>query len=251
MSPLESAHGVLLSVPAAAEGSASGFSGLSGVVVDIVGRLGAVGAGLLTLLETVFPPIPSEVVLPLAGYLAGRGDLDFVAVLVAATVGSVVGALLLYAAGARLGRDRANALLCRLPLVEERDVLRAESWFDRHGQTAVLGGRLVPGVRSLVSLPAGAQRMPLWRFTLLTTLGSLAWNTLLVGAGALLGRQWQVVEQYADVLNYAVTGVVILLVGWFVVRRLRRRSRRSGEPTGRRHGTGDPARDARPDQQAA
>lgn len=212
-------------VPAApADPSSSGFTGLSGIVVDVVERLGAVGAGLLTLVETVFPPIPSEVVLPLAGYLAGRGDLDFVAVLVAATVGSVLGALLLYAAGARLGQERATALLCRLPLVEERDVVRAERWFADHGRTAVLFGRLVPGVRSLVSLPAGAQRMPLGSFTALTTIGSLTWNTLLIGAGALLGRQWQVVEQYADVLNYAVTGVVVLLVAWFVVRRLRRRS---------------------------
>jgi membrane protein DedA with SNARE-associated domain len=113
--------------------------------------------------------------------------------------------------------------LCRLPLVEERDVLRAEGWFDRRGQTAVLVGRLVPGVRSLVSLPAGAERMPLGRFTLLTALGSLVWNTLLVGAGALLGRQWQFVERYADVLNYVVTGVVVVLIAWFVVRRLRRR----------------------------
>ncbi len=234
MSPLQSAHGVLLGAWSAADGSASGFSGLSGLVVGIVQRLGAVGAGLLTLLETVFPPIPSEVVLPLAGYLAGRGDLDFVAVLVAATVGSVLGALLLYLAGLRLGRDRATALLCRLPLVDERDVLRAEQWFDRHGQTAVLAGRLVPGVRSLVSLPAGAERMPLGRFTLLTTLGSLVWNTLLVGAGALLGRQWQVVERYADVLNYVVTGAVVLLVGWFVVRRLRRRARGAGGAAGSR-----------------
>lgn len=216
---------LVLDAGAAADPSSSGFSGLSGIVVDVVERLGAVGAGLLTLVETVFPPIPSEVVLPLAGYLAGRGDLDFAAVLVAATIGSVLGALLLYAAGARLGRDRATALLCRLPLVEERDVLRAERWFDDHGRTAVLSGRLVPGVRSLVSLPAGAQRMPLWSFTALTTVGSLTWNTLLVGAGALLGRQWEVVEQYADVLNYAVTGVVVVLGTWFVVRRLRRRSR--------------------------
>ena len=225
---------MLLGAWSAADGSASGFSGLSGLVVGIVQRLGAVGAGLLTLLETVFPPIPSEVVLPLAGYLAGRGDLDFVAVLVAATVGSVLGALLLYLAGLRLGRDRATALLCHLPLVDERDVLRAEQWFDRHGQTAVLAGRLVPGVRSLVSLPAGAGRMPLGRFTVLTALGSLVWNTLLVGAGALLGRQWQVVERYADVLNYVVTGAVVLLVGWFVVRRLRRRARGAGGAAGPR-----------------
>jgi membrane protein DedA with SNARE-associated domain len=245
MSTSYTAHGASLAT--AADPSGSGFSGLSGAVIAVVERLGAVGAGLLTLLETVFPPIPSEVVLPLAGYLAGRGDLDFAAVLAAATVGSVAGALLLYGAGLRLGRDRATALLCRLPLVEERDVLRAEGWFDRHGQTAVLVGRLVPGVRSLVSLPAGAQRMPLWRFTLLTAVGSLVWNTLLVGAGALLGRQYQVVEQYADVLNYAVTAVVVVLVVWFVTRRLRRRRREGGAGTSAPAKADEPAGSGRRD----
>ncbi len=189
---------------------------MTGWIESLIDAFGVLGVALLMALENLFPPIPSEVVLPLAGYLAGRGDLDFVTVLAAATIGSVLGALVLYAAGARLGRDRASALLCRLPLVEERDVRRAETWFDDHGQSAVFLGRLVPGVRSLVSLPAGAQRMPLWRFTALTTVGSLLWNSVLVGAGALLGRQWQVVERYADVLNYAVTAAVVLLVALLI-----------------------------------
>lgn len=219
---------LILQRAAAADPSGSGLSGLPGFVVDVVERLGAVGVGGLTLLETVFPPIPSEVVLPLAGYLAGRGDLDVATVVAAATLGSVLGALLLYAAGARLGPERSAALLCRLPLVEQRDIDRSETWFDTHGNTAVLVGRFVPGVRSLVSLPAGARRMPLGRFTLLTTVGSLGWNALLIGAGVLLGRQWQVVEEYADVLNYVVTAVVVGLVGCFVVRRLRRRAAFSG-----------------------
>jgi membrane protein DedA with SNARE-associated domain len=216
------ARGPLLTTALAADPATSGLGGLAGVVVAVVERLGAIGVGVLTLVETVFPPIPSEVVLPLAGYLAGRGDLDVTALLVAATAGSVLGALVLYGVGAKLGRERANRLLTRLPLVESRHIERAEEWFDRHGQIAVLVGRLVPGVRSLVSLPAGTQRMALWRFTLLTAVGSLLWNGLLVGAGVLLGQQYRVVEQYADVLNYVVIGVVVLLVAWFVVHRLRR-----------------------------
>jgi membrane protein DedA with SNARE-associated domain len=223
-----------VALTALAAESGSGFGGLSGFVVGIVERLGAPGVAVLTLVETVFPPIPSEVVLPLAGYLAGRGNLDFLAVLVASTLGSLAGALLLYTGGARLGRERSTALLARLPLVEGRDVERAEDWFARHGSSAVFFGRLVPGVRSLVSLPAGASRMSLWRFTLLTLLGSLSWNALLVGAGALLGRQWQTVEQYADVLNSVVTAVVVVLVAVFVVRRLRRRrARRSASQVNR------------------
>ena len=210
---------------AAEAASGTGFTGLSGFVVDVVERLGAVGVGVLMVVETVFPPIPSELVLPLAGYLSGRGDLDLVTVLVASTVGSVAGALLLYTAGARLGRERSTALLARLPLVDRDDVEHAEAWFDRHGSASVFLGRLVPGVRSLVSLPAGAERMPLARFTLLTLAGSLLWNSVLVGAGALLGQQWQTVERYSDLLNYLVVGVLVLIVLVFVLRRLRTRRR--------------------------
>jgi membrane protein DedA with SNARE-associated domain len=210
----------------------TGLTGLTGVVADVIGWLGEAGVGLLTLAETVFPPVPSEVVLPLAGYLAERGRLDLVLVLVAATAGAVAGAWLLYLLGARLGRDRAVRMLSRLPLLSERDVRRAEGWFDRHGEWAVLIGRLVPGVRSLISLPAGTERMPVGRFLLLTALGSAVWNSLLVGAGYALGTQWRLVERYADWLNYAVYAALLGLLAWGVVRWWRRRSAGAGRLTG-------------------
>jgi membrane protein DedA with SNARE-associated domain len=199
------------------------LTGLSGVVSDVVATLGEVGVGLLTLLENVFPPIPSEVILPLAGYLANRGRLDVVGVLIAATAGSLLGALLLYTLGARLGWDRSKRLLARLPLVDDDDIDRAAGWFDRHGSAVVFFGRLIPGVRSLISLPAGAARMSVLHFTVLTMAGSALWNGLLVGAGYALGTQWRVVDRYADVLDWIVLAVLVAVIGSGVVRRLRQR----------------------------
>jgi membrane protein DedA with SNARE-associated domain len=213
---------VALSVASAPAPGTGSQGGLTGLVLTVVGHLGEVGIGVLTLVETVFPPIPSEVVLPLGGYLAERGRLDLVWLLVAATIGSVLGALVLYVAGARLGHDRAARALGRLPLVDRSDVDRAFAWFERHGDWAVFLGRLVPGVRSLVSLPAGAARMRRTRFTLLSALGSLVWNGLLVGAGYALGTQYRLVERYTDVLDKVLLGVLALVVVVLVARRVRR-----------------------------
>jgi membrane protein DedA with SNARE-associated domain len=199
------------------------LTGLSGVAADVLAALGEVGVGALTFAETIFPPIPSEIVLPLAGYLSERGRLDLLGVVVAATVGSLLGALALYGAGSRLGEDRSVRLLARLPLVDADDVRVAGGWFHRHGRGAVLFGRLVPGVRSLISLPAGAARMPLLLFTALTTAGSLLWNTLLVGAGYLLGTQYELVDKYSSVIDVALAAGLVAVIAAGVVRRVRRR----------------------------
>jgi membrane protein DedA with SNARE-associated domain len=197
--------------------------GLLGWVLDVIEALGAPGVGLLVALESVFPPIPSEVVLPLAGFLAGQGRMAFGAVVAFATAGSLAGALLLYWLGAALGTARLERLADRIPLMDGRDVRRADEWMARHGGWAVLLGRMVPGVRSLVSIPAGVQRMPLGRFVLLTTVGSAAWNALFVGLGFLLGEEWNRVGPYSDLLTYAVAGAAVLTVGVLAVRRFRRR----------------------------
>lgn len=198
------------------------LGGLVGWVLEVIEALGAAGVGLLVALESVFPPIPSEVVLPLAGFLAGQGRMDFGTVVAFATAGSLLGALVLYALGAVLGTRRLERLADRLPLMDARDVQRADAWMARHGSWAVLLGRMVPGVRSLVSIPAGVQRMPLWRFVLLTTAGSALWNVLFIGLGFLLGEQWQRVGAYSDLLNYLVVGAVVLVLGVTAGRRLRR-----------------------------
>ncbi|WP_253259654.1 DedA family protein [Subtercola boreus] len=195
--------------------------------------LGEWGVGLFTLLETVFPPIPSEIVLPLAGYLAQLGRLNMVLVVVLSTLGAYLGALLLYALGAALGLERSIRWLSRLPLVDREDFTKAADWFARHGRTAVFFGRLVPGIRSLISLPAGAERMPLLTFSVFTLAGSLLWNGLLIGLGALLGTQYELIDRYSEVLNYAVYAALAGVVVWLVVRRVRRLIRTRPDRAGR------------------
>src|SRR5690349_2022926 len=161
--------------------------GLTGFVTDLVERLGGPGAGLAVALENLFPPIPSEVILPLAGFAASQGRLHLGSAIAWTTAGSVVGALALYALGVAFGRARLRAIVARLPLMKLSDLDRTEAWFARHGAATVFFGRMVPIFRSLISIPAGVERMPLGTFLLYTTLGSLVWNTTFVLAGYLLG----------------------------------------------------------------
>ena len=199
-----------------------GLSGISGLALTVIESLGEVGVGALILLETVFPPIPSEIVLPLAGFLVQQGNMNLVLVLITATLGGLLGAYVLYFLGRKLGEERVIRGMSRLPLVERSDFEKSTKWFHRHGRSAVLFGRLIPGVRSLISIPAGSSRMPLATFTLFTVLGSLIWNSLLIGLGALLGTQYQLVDRYSVYLNYAVWAALAGTVIWLIVRRIRR-----------------------------
>jgi membrane protein DedA with SNARE-associated domain len=184
--------------------------------------LGGPGAGLVVALENLFPPIPSEVILPLAGFTASQGEFSVVGAIVWCTLGSLVGALVLYGIGASLGRHRVKAVAARLPLVNPDDVDVAERWFVRHGYAAVFFGRMLPIIRSAISVPAGVERMPLGRFVAYTTAGSGIWNTIFILAGFWLGEQYGLVERYAEWLQYLVIAVAVGLVGWFAVVRLRR-----------------------------
>ena len=126
--------------------------------------LGVVGAALLVAIESLFPPIPSELILPLAGFTASRGSFDLVSVIIATTIGSVVGAVVLYYIGYWIGVERLMRVADRIPLMSSGDVQKAMAWFHRHGPVAVLTGRFIPIVRSLISIPAGVDRMRLWLF---------------------------------------------------------------------------------------
>jgi membrane protein DedA with SNARE-associated domain len=194
---------------------------------QVLRDLGYAGLVLLMLVETVFPPIPSEAVLPLAGYLVERGEFAFVAVLLASTAGSVLGAVLLYEAARRGGRPFALRFL-RFARLEESRLKEAERWFARRGALIVLFGRCVPGMRSLVSLPAGLLRMPRWEYLLFTLLGSLVWNGVLVGAGYALGSQWEQVSDIVGPISKPLVAVAVLvaatLVAWLVVRGRRTRT---------------------------
>ncbi len=198
--------------------------GIAGWAAGLVDTLGGPGAGLAIALENLFPPLPSEVILPLTGFAAGQGVLTLASALFWTTLGSVVGAIALYWIGMLVGRDRMHAIWAKLPLVKVSDLERTERWFLRHGTKAVFFGRMVPIFRSLISVPAGVERMPLPVFVLLTTVGSLIWNSVLVMAGYWLGDQWEVVETYVGILSKAVVVLVAVALAAYVAVRLRGRN---------------------------
>ncbi|MEU5863397.1 MULTISPECIES: DedA family protein [unclassified Nonomuraea] len=201
-------------------------------LIALMENLGAFGAGLAIMLENLFPPLPSEVILPLSGFTAARGELALLEVLVWTTLGSVAGALALYGVGAMLGRERTLAIAAKLPLVKVSDIEKTEAWFLRHGRKSVFFGRMIPVFRSLISVPAGVERMPLVTFTLLTTAGSAIWNTIFVLAGYFLGENWSLVEAYVGIGTNVVIGLVALAIVVFVTVRLT--ERRKGRHANRR-----------------
>jgi membrane protein DedA with SNARE-associated domain len=196
--------------------------------VSLMESLGGVGAAVVVGLDNLFPPIPSELVLPLAGFSASKGVFSLPAALFWTTLGSVAGAVIVYLAGMLLGRTRTRALVARIPLVRVTDFDKTEAWFTRHGTKAVFLGRMVPLFRSFISLPAGVERMNFPKFLALTTAGSLIWNTIFVSAGYLLGENWHRVESYAGIFQKLVIAAVAVALTLFVVTRLRQRS--SGDP---------------------
>lgn len=199
-------------------------------VFDIVDRLGAAGIGLLIFLENVVPPIPSEVILPLGGFRASTGAMDPIGVWAAATMGAVAGALVLYALGAWLGFERLHALAGHRWFIisSQKDLEKGLNLFERYGNWFVLGGRCIPIVRSLISIPAGIAGMPLLRFTALSTLGSGVWNAIFVYLGFALGERWEVIEGYMSPISKVVLVIGILVVAWLVWRKVRQRRARGG-----------------------
>ncbi|MGI8438936.1 MAG: DedA family protein [Thermoleophilaceae bacterium] len=202
----------------------SDLGGVAGWVVDVIDSIGEVGVGALIALENIFPPIPSEVILPFAGFSASRGDLNPVLAWAAATIGALLGAYVLYAVGALVGHDRVHELADKrwFVLFSQSDLARGERFFDDHGGKVVLLGRCVPFVRSVVSVPAGFARMTLWRFTALTAIGSGVWNAIFIYAGYRLGDRWDQVQQYLQPIGYAVVAALLAGVAFLVVRQLRR-----------------------------
>jgi len=174
---------------------------------------GYLAIAFLMFLENVFPPIPSEVVMPLAGYAAQQGEQDLALVILAGSAGSLAGAVFWYAVGRWIGRRRLKGFAGRHGrwlTLSPRDVDRASEWFDRHGGLAVLFGRLVPGVRTLISTPAGVAEMGVPRFLAFTSAGTALWTALLASAGWLLGESYDRVSDYIDPVSNVVVGVILL-----------------------------------------
>jgi membrane protein DedA with SNARE-associated domain len=213
--------------------------------LKIVDALGYFGVFLLIAIENLIPPIPSELILPLAGFSVGKGQLTFLGVMVASTSGSVVGALVLYYIGAVIGEARLRRFIRRVEkmpilnhLVNEGDIDKAQVWFGRYGGAAVFFGRLIPIVRSAISIPAGFARMNLLTFIGYSILGSSIWNGILIGAGWFVGDNWESIEKYVKYFQYLVIVVAGAAVLWFIWKRWSgrnsgRTAAASGEAQGR------------------
>jgi membrane protein DedA with SNARE-associated domain len=205
-----------------------GLAGLAVTLMDALGRVfGGAGAAVANGLDSILPFLPSEVILPLAGLSASQGHMTLLAAIIWTTVGSMAGSTVMYYLGVWLGRDRTRAIILRIPLVKVDELDRTEAWFRRHGGKAVLLGRMVPFFRSLISIPAGVERMSYPLFLLYTTLGSAVWNAGLVVAGYQLGQNWYRVTNYMGVTTKIVAVVVVVAVGYYVGSRLVRRRRRA------------------------
>lgn len=199
---------------------------MSDWVLEIMQTLGYLGLFIVLVIENLFPPIPSELVLPLAGFLVGREQFNFWGAVGASTLGALVGAWILYGAG-RWGGRPLILRYGRILRVNEKDLDRAEGWFERYGDWVVLLARMVPLARSIVSIPAGTMRMPILRFTVLTTLGTGAWNILLIWLGYLLGENWEAVSRwagaYSDIVLFLFAAAAVIFVAFEILRRRARK----------------------------
>jgi len=201
---------------------------MSGWVTEIIKSTGYAGIVLLMFVENIFPPIPSEIVVPLSGFLVAKDQFTMAGVVIASTLGSMLGALAFYYAGYRLGVERLKQWCENYGhwvAITPKDINKAQQWLQRYGVWAVLLLRLVPGLRSLISLPAGIVKMPLGVFLLASTIGTAAWNVLLATIGYQLGSRFKIVEQW---LGPVSTGVIILLLSWYIWRLINFYIRRKG-----------------------
>lgn len=193
------------------------------IITAIITALGYPGIALVMFAENLFPPIPSELVMPFAGFIVGKGEMNLVAVLLAGTIGAVLGALALYYIGMWADETIIRRFIRRYGkffFISEADIDKTLGFFAKYGEIVVFTGRLIPLVRSLISIPAGMNRMPMGRFLLWTTFGSLIWNGLLTYAGIVLGSQWENVLGLVDRYEKVALGIIAVGLIWFVVNRV-------------------------------
>lgn len=192
-------------------------------IIEVMNSYGYIGILFLIALENIFPPIPSEVILTFSGFLTTTSDVTVLGVIIFSTLGSVVGAIILYGIGRILDVERLEKIVERwghLLRLTKKDIQKADAWFRRIGVWAVLIGRLVPLVRSLISIPAGMARMNFSIFLFFTTIGSLIWNSVLVNLGAALGSSWDTIAGYIEAYSHIVVILLavlfILFIVWFI-----------------------------------
>jgi membrane protein DedA with SNARE-associated domain len=195
-------------------------------IQELIFNVGYLGLGFLSFLENIFPPMPSEIIMPLGGFLVAQGRLTFVGVVLAGATGSLLGAIVLYAIGWLFNQERLERWTARWGrwlLLDVEDVRQVFEWFERHGHKAVFFGRLVPGIRSLISVPAGASHMNLIPFMIYSTLGTVIWSGALAYGGMVLGQQYEILGEYIGTATYVVLGIIVLAGLYWLFRKTRQR----------------------------
>lgn len=204
---------------------------MQGFIIDVMNMYGYLGIAFLIMLENVFPPIPSEIILTFGGYMTIKSNITVIGVIIAATIGSVVGALILYYIGKLLNKEKLIKIVKskygKLLRVKPKDIEAADKWFDNKGNITVLFCRFVPIVRSLISIPAGMSEMPIVKFIAYTTIGSLVWNTLLVYVGAYAGDKKDMILEIINETSHIILIVLILAVIGFVIWFYNRKKRKT------------------------
>lgn len=198
-------------------------------ITSTMEAMGYVGIGLLMFLENLFPPIPSELIMPLAGFTVAQGEMNFQYAVLAGVVGTMLGALPWYYAGKFVGEERLRKLADRYGKwadISSADIDKANRWFYKHGPKAVFFGRLVPGIRTIISLPAGLTSLPIGIFLLYSTVGTALWVGLLTYAGFALGDNYELVDEYLGPVSKLVLVVLILAVIIWVVKKLQTKRQR-------------------------
>ncbi len=195
-------------------------------IISIMEQLGYFGIALLMFLDNVFPPIPSEVIMPSAGFAASKGQLLLSGVIIAGSIGSLVAAALLYWVGRKIPNqsifnwvDRYGKYL----FIKSEDVKKALDWFEKYGHRVVFFGRMVPAVRSLISIPAGMSHMPFWKFMLYSSVGTIIWTTFLACVGYYFGNNIELMQQIFSRVGYVIIVIVLILVAYFFYKKSKAR----------------------------
>ena len=196
-------------------------------IISIMEQLGYFGIALLMFLDNVFPPIPSEIIMPSAGYTASQGQLLLSGVIVAGCIGSLVAAALLYWIGYLFNHDAIFRFVDRYSkylFIQSEDVKKSLLWFEKYGHRIVFLGRMIPAVRSLISIPAGMSRMPFWKFMLYSSLGTIIWTTFLAYVGFYFGENQALMQQIFSQVGYVIITIVILALSWLLYRKLKNKN---------------------------
>ena len=196
-------------------------------IISIMERLGYLGIALLMFLDNVFPPIPSEIIMPSAGYSASQGKLLLIGVIIAGSLGSLLAAAVLYWVGYKCSHHTIFKLVDRYGkylFIKPHDVEKSLAWFEKYGHRIVFFGRMVPAVRSLISIPAGMSRMRFWKFMLYSGLGTIIWTTFLACVGFYLGENQALMQQIFSQVGYLIVAIVVAVIAWLLFRRHRRKS---------------------------